>query len=337
MGFLLVFAVLLWALVTFLNGFHDASNAVATSVRTRALTPGLATIMVAGFAAAGTFLSTGLGIAFQDQFELTLASGKAGLVMAIAALASAAMWSLFTWWRGQPTSQTHGMYGGLIGAVVAAMTLGYMDNTGVWLTLLIAVLLPLAVTVIIAPMMSILVMIPIAWLMRYQTPNSADRIGRVSQATATAAVAFAHGLQDGQRLAVFLLVVTSTAGMGFDYGDMLGFEAITALILGAGMFVGGWRITYTLSTRLVQLDPLRAGMAKVSSSLLVFFGSIAFHLPISSTQSVTTSLLGAGLTQRHVTVNQRRAFDVASYWLMTPVATFLVSAILFLAASPLIG
>ena len=96
MGFLLVFAVLLWALVTFLNGFHDASNAVATSVRTRALTPGLATIMVAGFAAAGTFLSTGLGIAFQDQFELTLASGKAGLVMAIAALASAAMWSLFT-------------------------------------------------------------------------------------------------------------------------------------------------------------------------------------------------------------------------------------------------
>ncbi|MDR7294632.1 inorganic phosphate transporter [Pseudoglutamicibacter albus] len=337
MGFLLVCACLLWALVTFLNGFHDASNAVATSVRTRALTPGIATIVVAGFAAAGTFLSTGLGIAFQDQFELALAPGPAGLVMAMAALASAAMWALFTWWRGQPTSQTHGMYGGLVGALVAAITMGHMENTGVWLTLLLAILIPLAVTVLVAPLLSILIMIPAAWLMRYQTPKSADRIGRVSQAIATAAVAFAHGLQDGQRLAVFLLVMTATAGLGFDYGDMHGFEIITAMILGAGMLVGGWRITYTLSTRLVQLDPLRAGMAKVSSSLLVFFGSIAFHLPISSTQSVTTSLLGAGLTQRHMTVNQRRAVEVAAYWLMTPVVTFLVSAVLYLAASPLIG
>ena len=337
MGFLLVCACLLWALVTFLNGFHDASNAVATSVRTRALTPGIATIVVAGFAAAGTFLSTGLGIAFQDQFELALAPGPAGLMMAMAALASAAMWALFTWWRGQPTSQTHGMYGGLVGALVAAITMGHMENTGVWLTLLLAILIPLAVTVLVAPLLSILIMIPAAWLMRYQTPKSADRIGRVSQAIATAAVAFAHGLQDGQRLAVFLLVMTATAGLGFDYGYMHGFEIITAVILGAGMLVGGWRITYTLSTRLVQLDPLRAGMAKVSSSLLVFFGSIAFHLPISSTQSVTTSLLGAGLTQRHMTVNQRRAVEVAAYWLMTPVVTFLVSAVLYLAASPLIG
>lgn len=337
MGFLLVCAFLLWALVTFLNGFHDASNAVATSVQTRALTPGIAIIVVAGFAAAGTFLSTGLGIALQDQFELTLAPGNVGIVMSIAALASAALWALFTWWRGQPTSQTHGMYGGLMGALLAAITLGHMENTGVWLSLLVAILLPLLVTVIAAPLLSMLIMIPAAWLMRYQTPDSADRIGRLSQAIATAAVAFAHGLQDGQRLAVFLLVMTSAAGMGFDYGDMLGFEAITALILGAGMVVGGWRITYTLSTRLVQLDPLRAGMAKVSSSLLVFFGSIAFHLPISSTQSVTTSLLGAGLTQRHVTVNQRRVLDIAAYWLMTPVATFLVGAIFFLAASPLVG
>jgi len=335
-GLLLAVTLLGLAAVTFLNGFHDASNAVSSAVRTRALSPRIALAVVAAFTAAGTFLSTAFGTALMDRVESFLPPGPGSLVTVLAAVVAAGSWSLLTWWRGQPSSSTHALLSGLAGAGFAAIWMGLGHGGSAWLLLLRQVLLPMVITALIAPLLAYLLVIPVLWLVRYATPSTAHDVGRSTQAIGASAVALAHGVQDGQRAVATTAATIAAAGYALPRGSLLWLEVGAAVVMAAGVLCGGWRITHTLSTRLLTLDPLRAGVANAASAVLVFVGAVALRLPVSSSQAVVSALVGAGLSQGRARINWATARRIALYWALTPLVCATLASVLMLAASPLL-
>lgn len=322
--------------VTFLNGFHDASNAVATAVRTRALTPYLALAVVAAFTAVGALLFTSFANALVDRFDTVLPSHEQGLAILLIGFVVAGAWGLFTWWHGQPSSSTHAVLAAIGGAAIVSSIVSGSDVAQALGLMLRQVLLPLVVTTVLAPVLAFVIVTPVIWAARHSTPRGANEAGRSAQAIGTCAVALAHGLQDGQRAVALAVVTLATAGNSLPSGSTLWLQVGVAVLMAAGVLGGGWRITHTLSSRLVTLDPLRAGVANATSAGMLFIGAFVLHLPVSSTQAVTASLVGAGLNQRHSMVNWATATRILSYWLITPLVCFVLAAVLYLAATPLL-
>lgn len=324
------------AAVTILNGFHDASNSVAAAVRTRALTPGTALIVVATFTFVGALISSGLSSALVARFDMVVPLGTQGPLVLLSGLLAAGGWGLFTWWRGQPSSSTHAVISGIAGAAMASTLLNGEGVLAGLRLLLRQVVLPLAVTTVLAPLLAFVLAAIFVWSMRSVSPRRVDRTGRAVQSIGACAQALAHGVQDGQRAVAIAVIALSTTGARIPDGETVWIPAIVGLLLAVGVLGGGWRITYTLSSRLVTVDPLRAGAANTATAALLFVGALVFHLPVSSTQSVTGSLVGAGRYQRHPTANWSTAARIGTYWVLTPIVCAATAAVLCLAASPLL-
>jgi PiT family inorganic phosphate transporter len=323
------------AAYTLFNGFHDASNSVAAAVRTRALTPRLALVVIAAFTTLGGLVSTGLSLALIDRFDTSFAPGDAGLASILVSLLAAGGWSVFTWWRGIPSSSTHAMIAGLGGASLAAAITSDRSIPDALDLLLKQVAIPLVVTTVVAFGLSYLAAVVVIFSARNTGPKTASRVGGAAQSVGACAVALAHGMQDGQRTLAMAVFTLTTAGVALPQTSQVWLQIVASLLLGLGVLGGGWRITYTLSSRLVSLDPLRAGTANVISSILLFVGAFAFRLPISSTQAVTAGLVGAGTYHPYTSVNWSTALRLVRYWVATPVLCAAAAAVLTLAISPL--
>ncbi|MBT2511990.1 inorganic phosphate transporter [Arthrobacter sp. ISL-30] len=333
-GAFFVLVVGLAAGFAFLNGFRDASNAVALSVRTRALTPSIAVLLAALFNFVGAWLSTALALTVARTW-ISIPAGSSGLALLASGLASAILWGIYAWWRGIPSSSTHALVGGLFGAGVASVIIDGSVVGGVDESLLYQVVLPLLLSPMIAFIGSYLLVWPVTWAARYTQPAVINRRFRSMQAVSTAALAFGHGLQDGQRTAAVLLLALLAGGM-YDGGEVpLWVALLTSVMLTAGTLFGGWRISHTLGYRLIRIDPLRGSVAQIYSSLILFLGAIGLHWPISSTHTVTSATLGAGTNQRFAATNRRLTFRVLTFWLLTPLVTGAVAFIFGLASSPL--
>ncbi|MFN3922287.1 MAG: anion permease, partial [Pseudarthrobacter sp.] len=205
------FVVLLAAAFTFLNGFRDASTSVALAVRTRALTPSVAVLLAAFFNFVGALLSAGLAVAV-SQAWISLPPGNGGLSILVAGLASACAWGILLWWRGIPASSTHALVGGLAGAGLASLAVGGTGVGGVDQSLLFQVVLPLVLSPLVAYSGAFMLVYPATWAARHTQPNVVNHRFRRSQAIAAGAVAFGHGLQDGQRVGAVLLLALLAAG-----------------------------------------------------------------------------------------------------------------------------
>ncbi len=318
----------------FLNGFHDVSNSVATAVRTRALTPTVAVLLVATFNLVGALMGTGIAALFTDEW-LSLPSGSVGLGILVAGLVSAISWSVLTWrWR-MPSSSTHALLGGLMGAGLAAAHFGGHDiadaNGAIWL-----IVLPLLLSPVAAFALSYLAVYPAMWLMRYSSPRRANTGNRMAQAVLTGAFALGHGLQDGQRTMAVVLLSLMAAGYATGSEMPLWVQIFAAVLLAAGSMFGGWRISHTLAEKLVRVDPLRGMTAQGVSSAMLFLGAITLHVPLSSTHTVASAIVGAGANQRFATVRLTVVRHILFIWLATAVATAALGAVFFLALSPLL-
>ncbi len=332
--FLLSAVVITAAVFAFLNGFRDASSAVALSVRTRALTPSIAVLLAGLFNGLGALASVSLAAVFADKL-FTVPPGRNGLILLLAALIGACLWGIYLWWRGYPSSSTHALISALVGASIGSSLLGQSPLEGINTTMLTVVLLPLLVSPIVAFVLGFAAVYPASWAVRNTAPNSVNRRTRQLQSVAGAAVAFGHGLQDGQRTTVvvlFALVAAGTIGAG---EIPLWVPIFTAVMLTAGTVVGGWRISYTLGHRLVRIDPMRGFVAQLVGAGLLFFGALGLHMPLSTTHTVTAATVGAGANQRFSATNGRVLLSIAGAWVATPVACVLLGAIFFLALSPL--
>lgn len=323
--------ILFTAAFSFLNGFRDVSTAVALAVRTRALTPSIAVLMAAFFNLVGALMSAMLAVIVAHTW-VTLPAGLNGLSIVISGLASAFAWGVLTWWRGIPSSSTHALVGALAGAGLASVLVGGNTVGGVDHSLLFQVVLPLLISPIIAFAGAYLSVVPIAWATRFAQPSIINRRFRRAQSVAAGAVAFGHGLQDGQRVSAVLLLAMMSAGY-YDGGIPLWVVLLTALTITAGTLFGGWRISHTLGHKLTRLDPMRGFVAQTFSSVVLFLGAIGLHWPVSTTHTVTAAVLGAGETQRFASTNRRLVFKILGYWLLTPLVTALWAFIIELAMS----
>ncbi|MGO4383638.1 anion permease [Specibacter sp. RAF43] len=331
---LLATVIVAAAIFAFLNGFRDASSAVALSVRTRALTPTIAVLLAGLFNFIGALLGVALAEALTHRL-FTMPAGANGLILLLAALAGACLWGVYQWWRGYPSSSTHALIGGLVGASVGSALIGNPPLQGINSTLLTLVVLPLLLSPAIAFVLGFAAVYPTAWASRNTQPSLVNRRTRQLQSVAGAAVAFGHGLQDGQRTTAVVLFALVAAGAAGD-GAVPGWVPVfTAVLLTAGTLCGGWRISYTLGQRLVRVDPLRGFVAQMVSAGLLFVGAIGLALPLSTTHTVTSAIAGAGQNQRFSVMNGRLMLRIVGMWVATPIACALLGAVFFLALSPL--
>ncbi|WCI07697.1 inorganic phosphate transporter [Arthrobacter sp. OVS8] len=332
--FLFALVVVFAGAFAFLNGFRDASASVALAVRNRALTPTVAVLLAGFFNFLGAGLSAALALAVSRTW-MQLPPGESGLAILMAGLISAVLWGLYTWWRGIPSSSTHALVGGLAGAGVASVAVGGNAVGGVDTSLLFQVALPLLLSPLIAFAGAYLLVWPATWAARYTPPNVVNSRARSAQSIAGGAVAFAHGLQDGQRTSAVLILALLASGLS-DGGELPVWVALfTAVLLTAGTLAGGWRISYTMGYRLIRMDPLRGSVAQLFSSAILLVGAIGLQWPISTTHTVTSAVLGSGSNQRFPATNRKVVIRVLAFWVLTPLVTAAVAFVLALSISPL--
>lgn len=327
----LIVAVVVVALsFDYTNGFHDAANAIATSVSTRALTPRAALIMAAVMNLFGAFLGTGVAQTVGSGI-VDLPETEASLVVVLAALLGAITWNLITWWFGLPSSSSHALIGGLVGATLAAV------GTVKWDGIVKKVVIPMIVSPLVGFTLAFLFMTAIMWAFRRAHPGRVNRGFRIAQTFSAAAMALGHGLQDAQKT---MGVITLALVVG---GYQIGFEVqwwvivLSATALALGTYAGGWRIMRTLGRRIVHLDPPRGFAAETTASSVLYTTAFVFAAPISTTQTITSAVMGVGATRRLSAVRWGVAGDIATAWVLTIPMAALVAAVCYWILHALFG
>lgn len=319
----------------FTNGFHDAANAIATSVGTKALTPAVALVLAAVCNFVGAFL--GQQVARTVQSITDPGTGWDGLALVFAALLGAIIWNLTTWWFGLPSSSSHALMGGLVGATLAA---GALVN---WATVWDKVVIPMVTSPIVGLIVGFALMRGITLVFRNRNPQRVGSSFRHAQTVSAAAMALGHGLQDAQKtMGVIVLALASMAPLNgwsapADDSVPLWVVAICAGAIALGTAVGGKRIMRTLSRRVIDLDPARGFAAESVAASILYATAFIWHAPISTTQVITGSIIGAGVERRRKAVRWSVGVNILWAWCLTLPMAALVAALVHLALRALTG
>ena len=318
---LLVVTVAVALLFDFTNGFHDTANAVATSVSTRALTPRLAVLVAAAANLGGAFVTTAVAKTVgQGIIDSNLATEKTVL----AAVLGAIVWNLITWWLGLPSSSSHALIGGLIGAALAQS-----GESGVlWHGVAHKVVIPAIWAPTIAFACGFALLLAIIWTFQRLTPGVANRSFRLGQLASGTWVAFTHGANDAQKtMGVIALALYSEGQISSFYiPTWVKIAAGTAIALGT--YSGGWRIMRTLGQRVYQMDPA-GGFAAQLTAGAVIWGSTKYGYPLSTTHVISGGVLGTGATKRLSAVRWGVAGNMVVAWVLTIPAAAVAGAICY--------
>lgn len=331
MDLAIIIAVVIVALVfDYTNGFHDAANAIATSVSTRALTPRIALAMAAVMNFVGAFL--GQKVAKTVSEVITPPSGSHGLVIVMAGLLGAIAWNLITWYYGLPSSSSHALIGGLVGAAVVSGT------TVQWATVVDKVVIPMILSPVVAFSLAFLVMLAIMWLFRRRNPGRTMRGFRLAQTASAAAMALGHGLQDAQKtMGVIFLALLTGGHVSAEDGLPPWVILAAAAAISLGTWSGGWRIMRTLGRRIIHLDPARGFAAESVAASVLYTTAYLFQAPISTTHTITSAVMGVGATKRLSAVRWGVARSIVTAWVLTFPMAGAVAAGCYLVLHPLIG
>jgi PiT family inorganic phosphate transporter len=302
------------------NGFHDAANAIATSVSTRALTPRVALVMAAIMNFIGAFLGQKVA---QTVSDVIVPGGSAshGLVIVMGGLLGAIAWNLTTWYYGLPSSSSHALIGGLVGAAIASGSLVH------WSVILDKVVIPMVASPLVGFTLAFLVMLAIMWIWRRRNPHKTNRGFRLAQTVSAAAMALGHGLQDAQKTMGVIFLALLTGGY-VEEGDPLPVWVIVAAAsaISLGTYAGGWRIMRTLGRRIIHLDPARGFASESVAASVLYTTAFVFEAPISTTHIITSSVMGAGATKRFSAVRWGVARSIVTAWVLTFPAAGLMAA-----------
>ncbi|WP_327071044.1 inorganic phosphate transporter [Kitasatospora sp. NBC_01250] len=309
----------------FTNGFHDTGNAMATSIVTGALPPRIAVAISAVLNLVGAFLSTAVAATIAnglvDTHDVTLTVVFAGLTGSI-------LWNLATWFLGIPSSSSHALIGGVIGATMAAAG----GSAVKWQGLVSKVIVPAALSPFIAGAIAALG----TWLVYRLTRQVAERPRahgfRIGQVGSASMVSLAHGTNDAQKtmgVITLALIANGTLGSGAKAPDWVIASCAAAIALGT--YIGGWRVIRTLGKGLVEIEP-QQGLASESASAAVILSSTDFGYSLSTTHVATGSILGAGVARKDAVVRWHVARRMAVAWLFTLPAAALVGAVAYWAA-----
>ena len=327
---LVVLIILVGLVFDFTNGFHDAANAIATSISTRALTPRIALAMAAVMNLAGAFLGTEVAKTVGSGI-IAAPRGTSGLTLVLCALAGAIAWNVFTWWKGLPTSSSHALIGALVGAALAA------SSTVYWSGVLDKVVLPMLLSPLIGVALGYTLHLAILWAFRKASPRPTIRRFRMAQTVSAAAMGLGHGLQDAQKTMGVIVLALVTAGWQNNFTVPLWVITAVAATIAAGTYSGGRRIITTLGRRITHLDPPRGFAAETAAATVLYTTAFILKAPISTTQTITAAILGAGATRRASAVRWAVARSIGAAWIVTFPGAGLPAAALYLLVHALTG
>jgi PiT family inorganic phosphate transporter len=315
---LLIVVIAIGLAFDFTNGFHDTANYVATWVGTRAMSPRAAVLISAVANLAGAFVTTAVAKTVgKGLIDTNLVSNQ----VLLAALLGAIAWNLLTWWLGLPSSSTHALVGGLCGAaIVKAGTKGVLWH-GLWEK----VIIPAAASPVIGFAGAFVLVVLIYRLFFRAPPGMAHRGFRYGQLVSGTWVAFTHGANDAQKTMGVIALALYTHGSISTFYIPTWVKVVAALTIGAGTYVGGWRIIRTLGQRIYKMAPEHGFAAQIAAGSTLYLGT-HYGFPISTTHVVTGSVMGAGATRRLSAVRWGVAGNIVFAWLLTLPAAGLVAA-----------
>jgi PiT family inorganic phosphate transporter len=308
----------------YLNGFHDAANSVATVVSTRVLSPGVAVLWAAFFNFVA-FLLFHLKVAAtmgKDIIDPAIVDNR----VIAATLLAACFWDILTWYWGLPTSSSHALIGGLVGAGLVQSGLGALRWDGIGKTVAFIVLAPL-----IGLVTGLAIAVAVSWLFRRASPRRVDKVFRRGQLLSASLYSLGHGGNDAQKtmgIIFVLLIAASRGGEAFSTPAEVPTEVVLAchLAMGLGTLSGGWRIVKTMGQRIIRLRPVDGFCAETGAAAtlgLTIFGGV----PVSTTHTITGAIVGVGSLKRMSAVRWGVAGRVVWAWILTIPGTALVAAV----------
>lgn len=321
---LLVIVVALTLIFDYINGFHDAANAIATVVSTRVMRPTTAVIYgaVLNFIGAlmGTEVAATIGKGLVDAEVITMVTVLCTIIAAIC-------WNLLTWWKGLPTSSSHALIGSLLGATFFSSSSGFdaIHLDKVWEK----VVMPMITSPILGILIGFGFMTGLIWLVyRWKLPKINKRFGRL-QILSAGFMALSHGHNDAQKSMGIIALALVLTYPGEEFTVPIWVILTCAIAMGLGTLSGGWRIIRTLGSKMIKLQPIHGFAAETTASIIIT-GASQFGIPVSTTQVISSSILGVGATKRLSAVRWGIVGNILWAWALTLPLTFLFSGLLML-------
>ena len=318
-----VLLVLLAILFDFMNGFHDAANSIATVVSTGVLKPGQAVLFAAFFNVVAIFV-------FQLSVAATVGKGivQPGVVdthVVFGALLGAISWNFITWYYGIPSSSSHALIGGIVGAVIAKAGTGALVSSGILKTLAFIFVSPL-----LGFLLGSLMMVLVAWLFRRARPSRVDKWFRRLQLISAGAYSLGHGGNDAQKTIgiIWMLLIATGYAAAADKAPPTWTIVSCYLAIGAGTLFGGWRIVKTMGQKITKLKPVGGFCAETGGAITLFLAT-GLGIPVSTTHTITGAIVGVGSVQRASAVRWGVAGNIIWAWIFTIPASAFVAAIAY--------
>jgi inorganic phosphate transporter, PiT family len=318
----LIFLIALALAFDFMNGFHDAANSIATVVSTGVLKPQVAVLFAAAFNFIAYFL-------FPLKVAATIGKGTIDpsiidQYVIFGALVGALSWNIITWWYGIPSSSSHALIGGLVGAGVAKVGTGSLITSG---------LVKIVSFIVIAPLLGFLfgtiLMIAVSWLFFRTRPNRVDQWFRRAQLVSAAMYSLGHGGNDAQKTAGIIWMLLIAAGLSTVNDPVPGWVVFSCYItIALGTAFGGWRIVKTMGQKITKLKPVGGFCAETGGAITLFLAT-AMGVPVSTTHTITGAIVGVGSVRRMTAVRWGVAGNIVWAWIITIPAAAFISAVAF--------
>jgi len=319
-GILVAVVVILALTFDFINGFHDTANAIATSISTRALAPRYAILMAATLnffgAISGTAVAKTIGKDIINPHFVTQP-------VIIAALIGAILWNLFTWYYGIPSSSSHALIGGLIGAVVVSSGTSVLKIAG-----LVKIITGLILSPLVGLCIGYIIMNILYLIFGLLPPSKVNNGFRKLQIVSAAMAAFSHGSNDAQKSMGIITMALFSAGFIKEFQIPLWVILACATAMGLGTSSGGWKIIRTMGGKIFKMEPINGFAADLTSSLVIF-GATHLGSPVSTTHVVSSSIMGVGAAKRVSAVKWGLAQQIVTAWIITIPSTALVSGLFY--------
>lgn len=316
----LVTLVAVALLFDFMNGFHDAANSIATIVSTRVLKPHHAVLWAAAFNFLAYFI-------FQLKVASTIGKGTidpsiVDHYVIFGALVGAISWNIITWYYGIPSSSSHALVGGLVGAAIAKAGVGSLITAGV---------LKIVAFIFVAPFLGFMIggllMVTVSWLCRNMAPKKVDKHFRRLQLLSAAAYSLGHGGNDAQKTVGIIWMILIAAGLSTTSSPIPPWVVLACYTaMGLGTMFGGWRIVKTMGNRITKLNQPRGFSANTGGAITLFLAS-SFGIPVSTTHTITGAIAGVGTTRGARRVRWGVAGGIVWAWILTIPCSALIAAI----------
>ena len=322
---LVIFAALAF---DYINGFHDTANAIATCVSTRALSVKAAIFMAAFLNFAGAMVST--KVASTIGKGIVDASNVTQLVV-LAGVTGAIIWNLITWYYGLPSSSSHAIIGGIMGAVIAHAGPAMLHWKG-----LKKIVLALLISPVVGTIIGFIFMVVVLWIFRNHSPGPLNKGFRKLQIASAAFMAFSHGSADAQKSMGVITMALLSYGLIPTFIVPTWVKLACAVAMALGTAAGGWRIIKTLGRDFVKLQPVH-GFCVETAAASVIMGAASFGMPVSTTHVITSSILGVGISKRLTAVNWNVAYRIVWAWVLTIPAAAAMAFLTYQGLTPFFG